>query len=196
MEVNINLTDEQIEVLAVAFKRGRLDTQATANIFAELAVSAWIDWLSGNKRYRSLTDQYTEWIETLYLYLLSEHEVPSIDRIYNAFNVPYGQAQYISRVLSNKSLTRWRRKAIERLKNAMEEKLPEIEEWLNDGRSDSNAEIVVDQLASIELKLVVERIFRNDPESVAPPEFRSSSGIYSILIKAFCFRTIYRAIEL
>ena len=53
---------------------------------AQLATAAWLDWLVRRAAlYTSLTQQYADWVETLYLNLLPEAEAPSVDRLYNNF---------------------------------------------------------------------------------------------------------------
>ena len=113
MQITIELPDDQVDVVERALRRGRYaDGQQACAELARLAVSSWIDWLSGEQRYTSLTQQHTDWVESIYNHLLREDEAPSADRLYNDFNIPYGKAQYIARVLSNKTLTRWRRRAL------------------------------------------------------------------------------------
>ena len=195
MNVSIELTDNQVESIIKAFRRGRLDTEETATQLVNLAIASWTDWLSGSERYSSLTQQYTDWIEDIYINLLPEDEQPSVDRLYNYFNIPYGQAQYIARVLSNKSLTYWRERAVEKLKAAMEEKFAEVDKWINHKEFDLMAEIIIDKLSYLELKSTFERLFQTDPHSVVPPEVRSAGNLYSVQIQAGCFRKVYDAIE-
>ena len=67
MQITVELSDEQVQHIGRAFRRDRFDDiQETAEQLAQLAIAAWIDWLSGEKRYTSLTQQYTDWIEGIY----------------------------------------------------------------------------------------------------------------------------------
>ena len=197
MRITVEVSDDQLHHIERAFRRSRFDSpEETVTVLAELAIASWVDWLSGQERYTSLTEQYTEWIESIYIRMLPEDERPTADRLYNSFNVPFGRAQYIARVLSNKTLTHWRRKAIERLRSAMGKKLDEVGEWVERGEGGLNAEIIVDKLSYLELKSVCDRLFQQYPDEIVPPEYQSRMGLYSVRIPAVSFRRIYEALEL
>jgi hypothetical protein len=191
-KINIELSDEQMWSIKRCFRQARFnDPERIASELAQLAVSSWIDWLAGAKRYTSLTEQHADWLEAIYVHLLPDDEAPAVDRVYNSFNVPYGQAQYISRVLSEKALTRWRRRAADALKLAMEAKLADVNVWIERGDTEANAEIIIDRLAYLELRIIVERLFKRNPDDISPPQVRSAANVYSIRIPAICFRRIY-----
>lgn len=195
--ISIELSDQQMESIERCFRRARFDQpEKIASELAQLAVESWIDWLSGAKRFTSLSEQYADWIEAIYACLLPEAEAPAVDRVYNSFNLPYGQAQYIARVLSNKTLTHWRRQALTALKAAMEAKLPEVDGWIESGDTEANAEIIIDRLGYLELRSVVERLFKQNPDEITPPLVRSSANVYSVRIPAICFRRVYDEIAL
>jgi len=196
MRISVELSDEQVQHIERALRRCRFDKlEDSVNTLAQLAIASWVDWLSGEKRYTSLTQQYTDWIEAIYLHLLPEDEPPSIDRLYNSFNIPFGQAQYITRVLSNKTLTHWRQRAVERLKSAMEKKLDDVNEWVKRGDATLKAEIIIDKLSYLELKSICDRLFQQNPDEIIPPEYSLAGSLYSVRIPATCFRKIYEAIE-
>jgi hypothetical protein len=196
VKVEIELTNTQVRTIRRAFRRSRFDkTEELAAELAQMAVAAWIDWLAGEKRHNSLTEQHTEWFEEIYAHLLPKSEVPSADRLYNSFNVPFGRAQYIARVLSNKRLTHWRELAVERLREAMESKLAEADKWVAAGDEHAKAGIVVDKLAFLELRAIHNDLFLEDPQGVAPMRVEIQGNVHSVLIPAGCYRKIYEAIE-
>ena len=191
MEIHFELLDEQVEHVKRALHRSRFDDpESAANALAQLAMAAWLDWLSGEQRYTSLTQQYADWVEAIYLNLLLEEEAPSIDRLYNNFNIPYGQAQYITRMLNNKTMTFWRQRAIERLRAMMEEKLPQVEDNLAANDSWVPAELVVDKLAYLELRTVCDRLFELAPGELLPPDYKTKGGLYLVSIPAGSFKAI------
>ncbi len=195
MRVHVELSEEQVQQVEEALRENRFgDPQQMCTVLARLAVTAWVDWLSGGRRHTSLTQQYADWIQVVYEQLLPEDEVPSAERLYSCFNIPYGQAQYIARVLSNKSQAHWRQQALTRLKAAMGAKLPEVDEWMASGETTLNAEITLDKLAYLELKSVCERLFRVDPQGFVLPECRSSGNLCAVRIAARCFRSICEAL--
>lgn len=196
MKISVELSDTQAKILERAFRRGRFQkVESTAEQLVQLAANSWIDWLSGEKRYTSLTDQYADWVEQICVSLLPEEEAPSFDRLYNSFNIPPGQAQYIERVLSNKSFTRWRERAIKELKTAMKEKLDEVDQAMKANRLDTNFEIRISKLAYLVMKSTCERLFQAKPDEIIPPIYKSSGNLFSARIAAVCFHKIYDAIE-
>jgi len=196
MRITLEVSDDQLRHIERAFRRRRFDSlEETVTVLAELAVGSWVDWLSGQGRYTSLTEQYTEWIESIYVRILPKDECPTADRLYNSFNVPFGRAQYIARVLSDKTLTRWRQRAIERLRSAMATRLDEVEGWVKKGDGELNAEIRVDKLSYRELKGVCDRLFEQYPDEFVPPEYKLKMGLYCVQIPAVSFRRIYEALE-
>lgn len=196
MKVETELSQKQVQELANILKSCRYDSLSDAvSVLVELAVNSWIDWLSGDARYTSLTEQYTEWIEQIYTYILSEDEPPSVDRLYNSLNIPFGQAQYITRVLSNKTLTHWRSKAIEQLKSVMDNKINEVDEWIENDEPYLRAEIVIDKLSYLELKSICDRLFRLHASEMMPPNYNSRGGLYQVQIPAVTFRLIYDELQ-
>ncbi len=196
MEIRIELSDEQMRRLGRCLREARSNSLEEAAVeFATLATTAWIDWLSGYVRYYSLTEQYADWIEDIYARLLPESEPPSTDRLYNSFNIPYGQAQYIQRMLNNKMLTKWRARAVEELKAAMEFRLHEAGEWVRTGRGDDSVEIIVSRLAYLELKSAWERLFQQDPNQVPFPKVQTAGNLCSIRIPALFFATLYDSVK-
>jgi len=196
MQVTIDLSAEQAEKLRRAFPGEHISEEETAVRLVELATAAWVDWLSGEKRYTSMTQQYADWVEAIYVELLPGDERPSTERLYNYFNMPYGQAQYVARVLNNKSLAVWRRQAHDQLKEMMAKRLAEVEHWLADGGSDphTTVELVMDKLAYLELKAACERIFQQDPDGFIPPTVRVTGLLHTVSIAASCFRQVHDAL--
>jgi hypothetical protein len=196
LNLQIQLSDAQLRTIRRAFRRSRFkDQEEVAGALAQLAVDAWIDWLAGDQRYNSLTEQHTDWFEQIYTQLLPESEVPSADRLYNSFNVPFGRAQYIARVLSNKRLTHWRELAVQRLREAMAAKLADVDKWVAAGETGAKAEIVIDKLAFLELQAIHNDLFLDDPQGVAPMRCDIQGNVHAVLVPAGCFRRIYEAIE-
>ena len=191
--IGIELSQEDLAVLRAAF--GDAMTDDVTSIFVGLATKAWLDWISGSERYSSLTEQYTHWVEQLYTSLLPEDEPPSTERLYSSFNFPYGQAQYIARVLGNKALTRWRMQARTVLVERLREKKPEVDKWLNDEKSikpnDSRTvHITLDRLGYQELKIELARLYRLDRERVIPPKAHSDGNLVSVSISPLTFQRI------
>jgi len=195
MRITIELSDDQVQRMETAFRRRRLDSvDDTLNALAKMAADSWVDWLSGSKRYSSLTEQYADWAEDIYVSLLPEDEAPSADRLYNSFSIPYGQAQYIARLLNNKTLTQWRQRAMDQLKSRMEDKLAEADDILRSGDATVDVEVIMSKLAYLELRAIYERLFEEDPDTYGLYSARSRGNLYSVAIPATCFRKVYEAL--
>jgi hypothetical protein len=191
MQITINLSDAQVKNIQDSLPESRFDdVQKIAESLIPLTISSWIDWLSGAKRYNSLTEQYLDWIEEIYSNILSLDEAPSTDRLFSSFNIPYGQAQYIARVLNNKQLTLWRKKAVENLKSLFDKRKKEIFEWIQAGDGDRSADFLMDSVTFIEFKLLVEHIHRKTPDQIQLYRHTSEGNLYNVLIPAFTFQKL------
>jgi len=105
--------------MIVEVLNGQGHEQETCTKFAQLAVQQAIDWITGRRRYGSLTEQHADWIEDLFDSFFP-NEAPRAQRLYNNFNLPYGQAQYLARVLNDRSQPRFRARARAELRPGLE----------------------------------------------------------------------------
>ena len=151
--VSITLSNEQKAALSKAFGpfQNKKQEHEAMQRFASLALAAFTDWITGAKRYRSLTEQYIDWIEEVYGTLLLDTEAPSVDRIYNSLNMPYGQAAYIARVLASKTLTHWRDVAQKDLLGALSNVAAAARKYITEGDSAQQINIEISQVAAHEL---------------------------------------------
>ncbi len=191
MKITIELNDDQAAALERALASPRFKTREDlAQAWLPLAAEAWLGWLSGEKRYNSLTEQYSDWIEQIYARLLPETEAPSAERLFNSFNVPYGQAQYIARVLNNRALARWREHALEQLKAALLERKDEVYAWIADQRETAVVELVLFKPAATELEILVESLFRDSPGEVDIPRTSGTRNLSAVRITARTFEKV------
>jgi hypothetical protein len=134
---------------------------------ASFALGQVIAWMSGRTAYQSMTEQYTEWLTEL-LPVFYANDVPSAERIFNNFSVPYGRAAYISRVLLEKQHTTWRKKGRENLLAALQAKKAEAQNNIDNGDALRYVPISLDNIAYRELTVILEDLFREDA-TLAPP---------------------------
>ena len=196
--IEIELSQEDLTVLKTAF--GDNITDDVVSTFVGLATKAWLGWISGSERYNSLTEQYTHWVEQIYTSLLPRDEPPSPERLYSSFNIPYGQAQYIARVLGNKALTSWRMQAKVALLERLREKKPEVDEWLNSEKSikpsDARTDhITLHRLGYQELKMELARLYRQDHEHVIPPRVHTEGNLVLVQISPLTFQAICKLLS-
>jgi hypothetical protein len=173
MTVKITLTidDKVADAIAAAFDRDdreKVDREKVAQSFAQIALFQFHDWIVGARRYRSLTEQYTAWVEELYEALLPPTEGPSVHRLYNSFNMPHGQATYIARILSEKLLKKWRQQALIDLKADIDRAWPAADKFVKKNEGERPVVLHTSKLAALELQRLSDEIWRTDKTFVAP----------------------------
>jgi hypothetical protein len=195
MNVVVELSNDQIATLEHAFTLSDLKKEALAQALLPLAVNAWLDWLSGQKRYNSLTEQYTNWIYEMYEGLLP-NETPSANQLYNCFNVPYGQAQYIARVLNNRDIPRLRAQALEELKAKLLEQKNEIYSR-PPPQAKSKADIMLSKNATMQLDNIMGYLARKSPDEVDPlTKFDGLGNLVGVKITARTFKKVCERLDI
>lgn len=185
LQVTIQIPDQA--VADIGFMMDASDEEAAAGAcerFAALAFRLFYDWITGAKRYRSLTEQYIEWVANIYTELLPPEESPNVFRLYNKFNIPHGQATYICRVLNERALAHWRERAVAELRIALEEKREKAQGFVDKAEPERMMVVKVSNLASLELRNITNTLFSVD-HSILPPTVSSSYGeIRSVSVPA------------
>lgn len=164
-------------LLSIICPDGNSDAkEEAANRFAGIAVEELLGWILGEKRYRSVTELQISWIEQIYLSLFPD-KMPKATVLYNSFNIPYGQATYIARVLAEKDLPAWRGRARNELKSRLEDQKEEAKSNVDAGGQDRfvKRQITVTKLASLELFRIATEIWEDD-KSFKLPERRPGIG--------------------
>jgi hypothetical protein len=177
--VTIEVADEFYQKLAEIFK----DDEA-ATKFAGLAFQEFYSWITGVTRYRTLTEQQIERVQQLYATLLPPNETPTVEKLYNDFNMTYGQAAYISRVLSEKNLLHWRRDAIAQVKKAVGDKKRSADEQVRKGLPANTIEVRLRKLATRELMRIAERMGLQDEMFLMPVPKSVASDTCAVAIPA------------
>ena len=163
---------------------GEMDRDGILRDFASLGFQHFYDWLSGRKRYRTLTEQHTEWLENTYTRLLPEEEVPSYSRLYNKFNIPYGQAGYMMRVLVERELPHLRATARQKLKEALGRALPKAQEAIEDSRPDQPIKVTLSLLAEREVRNAVNVLYRKDDATLLPERSSTYGDQKTVMLPA------------
>ncbi len=167
VKITLTLEDKVGDAIAAAFDRVA-DRDAACQLFAELSVRHFHEWITGARRYRSLTEQHAAWIEDLYATMLPPTEGPSVDRLYNSFNMPYGQAAYIARTLADKLLAKWRKQALLDLRDDINIAWPTAEKHIKKNELDRVVIVRTSKLAARELQRLCGEIWRKDKSFVSP----------------------------
>jgi hypothetical protein len=166
IKLALTLDDKTADAIAAAFDSD--DRDDACKTFATIAIRHFHEWIAGTRRYRSLTEQYTAWVEDFYDQLLPTTEAPSASRLYNSFNMPHGQATYIARILSDKVLKKWRQQAVVDLKADIERAWQTGEKLVKKGDNDRLVVVRTSKLGALELQRFSDEIWRQDKTYVAP----------------------------
>jgi len=191
MEIPIDLRDDQKATFERAFAwQSDKTSDEVVQTLLQLAAEAWSSWLSGAKRYNTLTEQYTDWIEKMYEHLFPEEtEAPSAQRLNSSFNVPYGKAQYIARVLNDRLTARQTEKALGDLKTKLREGKDEISEW-GPELAQRGVDIKLFKPEEIQLQPIIEDLVHESPEDVDIPKRIIWGNLVVITITARTLRKV------
>jgi len=177
MNITINLSEDQVECISNAFDHKAVTQaeEACCQSFCKIAVELLTNWLSGTARYRSLTEMNIETVQKLFENLLP-NEVPSPNRLFNKFNLPAGQAAYITRILLDKDVHTWRKKAQQELQRLI---VKHAEDHKGDDKksaADITVTLDIPNPAYIELKAICNHIASKEPSDFKFPKTESSFG--------------------
>jgi len=194
MKFEVEIDDALVSALAALIAEQLGADPVKREQLASFALGQVIGWMAGRTAYQSLTEQYTEWLTDL-LPVFYPNDVPSAERIFNNFSVPYGRAAYISRVLLEKQHTTWRKKGREHLLAALRAKEAEAQHNIDDGDALRFVPISLDNIAYRELTVILEDLFREDP-TLAPPVNKSvSPGRRTVDIPSQLFPMLIKRLE-
>jgi len=170
--ISLSIDDATYQQIAAIFGADDNAAKDSCTKFAQLAFETFAEWITGQTRFRSLTEQHIAWVEALYEALLPAGEVPTVERLYNGFNMTHGQAAYISRVLGEKNLPRWRQQATKEVKDALKKKKEVAQKWVADDNAVKECEVRLSKLAGRELLRLAEQVCRDD-DKLQLPKLRS-----------------------
>ena len=174
---------------------GEVDTSKLVAEFALMSFQHFYEWLSGRKRHRTLTEQYIEWMEQIYTRLLPEEEVPSYSRLYNKFNIPYGQAGYIIRVLNERELPHLRASARLELETALHRVQSDAETAIRGGKPDQLLSVKLSSLSNRELRNIANTLHRRDDSTLLPKERSTYGGIKTVMVPALTVGKVLAELE-
>src|SRR5262245_9306035 len=180
-EVNVTLATEQVDALQASLRSladGKPPNDEQFRVLVSLAVGSWIDWLSGRKRYRSVTEQSIDWLSSIYTQILPQEE-PSESRLYTHFNLPYGQAQYLARVLRDQHQGVWRTKALTALRDSLKVRVDEARQWIKESRGEERMTFLISKGSRVELSSVLGTLAQRGTPGLSPVRPEGTMGSYS-----------------
>lgn len=173
-KLTINVDKKVMQDIATAFGVEDARKQEILEKVAVQALLEWHAWLSGERRYLSLTEQQIDRVASLYESLLPG-ERPSAPDISHRFSVPDGAAAYISRVLSERKFTHWRKQGLLELRELIQTKSKDAQERIQKREGDKLTSIRLTRIAVRELERCLDELARKD-NSLTLPRRGATSG--------------------
>ncbi|MGM4915424.1 hypothetical protein [Rhizobium ruizarguesonis] len=186
MKFEADIDDARMAALAASISEQLAADPEKRQQLANFALDQVLGWMSGRTAYQSLTEQHTEWLTAL-LPIFYPDDVPSAERIFNNFSVPYGRAAYISRVLLEKQQTIWRKKGRDNLRVALNGKLEEAKKNNVNGDALKPVPVSLDNISYRELTVLLEELFRAQPNLPPPINKAVSPGRRTVDIPSQLF---------
>jgi hypothetical protein len=183
MQLCVEVNDDQVSSIVTAFGLGSLseaERDRALKQFCQVAVKMQTEWIAGRARYRSLTDLNLQIVQELYETILPD-EQPTPHALFNNFNLPYGQAAYLARVLAEKDIQKWRTAALKELALSVSDLMDEKKDVNDKVAKDTFARLEISVAAARELKNVCDDIKKCEPKTFMLPEYGSPNGSYLIV---------------
>jgi hypothetical protein len=179
--ISLTLSTEQTNSLQSSFgSRTKPLTDAQLEIIARLALDSWVDLFAGRKRYRSLTEQYLEWLESIYAHVLTEEE-PRERRLFSQCHFPYGQAQYLARILREQQMGMWRKQALTTLSQVLSERVQEAKVWIKNERGEERMFFSMSKGCRVELFLIMDSLLEAKTKGIGPIRTEGTMGSFVTL---------------
>lgn len=193
MKFEVEIDDALVNALTASLG-GQLQDEAKRVQLAAFALKQVLEWMAGQTAYQSMTEQYTEWLTEL-LPIFYPDDVPSTERIFNNFSVPYGRAAYISRVLLEKQQTAWRKKGKANLLASLKAKEGEAKKNNDKGEALKYVPVSLDNISYRELTVVLEDLFNTDATLAPPVNKAVSPGRRTVDIPSQLFPKLIKSLE-
>lgn len=155
--INLTISQDLYDDLARAFSKDRPLTAEDFASLASLALEQWTDTLLGITRFHSMSELYAAWLRRLFPRLLPDADLDE-KALVSRFNLPYGQAAYIARVLREEDTLAARRKWLDKLEAEFTKRLDEARQWVKDGRGEETMEFYLHKYARRELGIILGRM--------------------------------------
>lgn len=199
-KIPVLLTEDQSADLQRAFENlsaAKPDPLTADQIQAilQLAVDSWIAAMTGRAKYRSLNEQYLEWLGKIYNSVLAGEE-PSERRLYDRVGFGYGQAQYLARALREMNRGVWRRHAISQLRSALNSRLTEAKGMVKDKRASESLRFTISKSSKVELDNLLATLSERKTEGVSfAKKIGAMSSMMVIELAASTVEPVIQAID-
>lgn len=175
MEIKISIPDELSQLFSESFSN-KVNNEEKYSTFISLGVKLWLETLMGYKRHRSITEMYINWIREIFNSFLI-NDAPDEKNLVSFFNIPYGQAAYISRVLREEDTLVARQKWLATLNKVLNERKEEAKTWREDNRGEELMEFRLHKFVLKELEILMAKMIE-DNHQIRPPRYVSKVSDY------------------
>ncbi len=176
MRVEVEIPDEDGEALGQLLRSNGSDDEKTAATvtIVELAAGEWISWILHGGQHRTLSELHIERTATIYSTVLAGQR-PTRQVLYNSFSMPYGQAGYIARVLSERSQGAWQQSARADLDEAIRAQVAEAKELVATGLGETEQRLRLTEFSWRELEYRFTAALAED-DLLEPPSIEKRIG--------------------
>ncbi|WP_105384201.1 hypothetical protein [Neorhizobium alkalisoli] len=142
-----------------------------------LAAELFLEWLTGERRFESQTQQSEYWLSRFYEEMFPD-EQPDGTVIYERFGLPLPRANYIARLLRTRRAAQWRTAARKELVAALAANRAGAEAAKEDGAGIEEIDISLSAGAADELRVQLDRYSATvaPDERPRPPKAKPSLG--------------------
>jgi len=143
-----------------------------------LAAELVLEWLTGDKRFESQSQQTEYWLSRFYDEVFVD-EQPDATRIYTRFGLSLPRAGYVARLLRARGTATWRQAARAELAKRLKEREASARQEEAEGQGQSSDyEIGLSPGASDELRVLYDRLVAttNEVDQPKPPKSKPSFG--------------------
>jgi hypothetical protein len=143
-----------------------------------LASTLLLEWLVGEKRFESQSQQTEYWLSRFYEEIF-EDEQPDATRIYERFGLSLPRAAYLARLLRARRVAQWRQAAGLEMKTQLERYKARAEAAQGEGQGHiTEFDLSLSAGAADELRVLYDRIagFVPERERPRPPKAKPSFG--------------------
>ncbi len=148
------------------------------DILERLMSELVLEWLLGEKRFESQSQQTEYWISRFYEAIFND-EQPDPTKIYARFGLSLPRAAYVARMLRARHAAQWRAAARKEVKAQLTRHKKSADEAKKEGRVHViEFDLSLSPGAADEMRVIYDRIseFANDKERPRPPKPKPSYG--------------------
>jgi hypothetical protein len=163
---------------ALSTDASEVSQQRLAKNLNLLAAQLMLEWLTGDKRFESQSQQTEYWLARFYDEIFSD-EQPDAARIYSRFGLTLSRSAYLARLLRARATATWRSAARQELRNRLADKRESAQREKDEGQSSIiEYDIGLSPGAADELRVLYDRLTASmgDSEQPRPPKAKPSFG--------------------